>query len=223
MRDYYEDLWGRLPEQLDPPDLELRLAHLRAGVRAGDRVLDLGSGDGRFTQEIARIGSKPDRSGRRPGGARSGPRRPPRARFQARADRRAAPVRRRLVRRRVVQRGDRARRRHRALAVGGQARARAARTAAAHDAVARQAAGRPRTGSKRSPIRSATICTSTRAHRCRRCSRSSALARSASGPPAGRRSCGGCCSRVPCVERGLRPWRSAPWSGQPGRPGSGPI
>lgn len=59
MRDYYEDLWGRLPEDLDPPDLNLRLAHLRAGVRAGDRVLDLGCGDGRFTQEIARMGAKP--------------------------------------------------------------------------------------------------------------------------------------------------------------------
>jgi len=59
MRDYYEDLWGRLPEQLEPPDFELRLAHLRAGVGAGDRVLDLGSGDGGFTQEIARIGATP--------------------------------------------------------------------------------------------------------------------------------------------------------------------
>jgi SAM-dependent methyltransferase len=59
MRDYYEDLWGRLPEDLDPPDLDLRLAHLRAGVRDGDRVLDLGCGDGRFTEEIARIGAKP--------------------------------------------------------------------------------------------------------------------------------------------------------------------
>jgi SAM-dependent methyltransferase len=59
MRDYYEDLWGRLPEQLDPPDLELRLGHLRAGVRSEDRVLDLGSGDGRLTQEIAGIGAKP--------------------------------------------------------------------------------------------------------------------------------------------------------------------
>ncbi|MGZ4217234.1 MAG: class I SAM-dependent methyltransferase [Solirubrobacteraceae bacterium] len=59
MRDYYEDLWGRLPEDLDPPDLNLRLAHLRAGVRAGDRVLDLGCGDGRFAQEIARMGAKP--------------------------------------------------------------------------------------------------------------------------------------------------------------------
>ena len=59
MRDYYEDLWGRLPEQLEPPDFELRLAYLRAGVGAGDRVLDLGSGDGRFTQEIARMGANP--------------------------------------------------------------------------------------------------------------------------------------------------------------------
>ena len=59
MRDYYEDLWGRLPEDLHPPDLDLRLAHLRAGVHDGDRVLDLGCGDGRFTAEIARVGAQP--------------------------------------------------------------------------------------------------------------------------------------------------------------------
>jgi len=59
MRDFYEDLWERLPEQLVGPDLELRLAHLRTGVRAGDRALDLGCGDGRFTAELARVGAAP--------------------------------------------------------------------------------------------------------------------------------------------------------------------
>jgi ubiquinone/menaquinone biosynthesis C-methylase UbiE len=57
MRDYYEDLWRRLPDELEPPDLDLRLRHLRAGVREGDRALDLGCGDGRFTQELANAGA----------------------------------------------------------------------------------------------------------------------------------------------------------------------
>src|ERR1700760_711160 len=57
MREFYEDLWERLPEQLAPPDFELRLARLRAGVHAGDRALDLGWGDGRFTGELARAGA----------------------------------------------------------------------------------------------------------------------------------------------------------------------
>ncbi len=59
MRDYYEELWQRLPAELHPPDLEPRLAFLRAQVRAGDRALDLGCGDGLFTGELARAGAVP--------------------------------------------------------------------------------------------------------------------------------------------------------------------
>ncbi|HEX5192418.1 MAG TPA: methyltransferase domain-containing protein [Solirubrobacteraceae bacterium] len=49
MRDYYEQLWERLPERLDPPDLSLRTAFARASVHPGERVLDLGCGDGALT------------------------------------------------------------------------------------------------------------------------------------------------------------------------------
>jgi 2-polyprenyl-3-methyl-5-hydroxy-6-metoxy-1,4-benzoquinol methylase len=57
MREYYEDLWQRLPAELEPPGLNLRLEHLRAGVCPGDRALDLGCGDGLFTEELARTGA----------------------------------------------------------------------------------------------------------------------------------------------------------------------
>lgn len=57
MRDYYEELWQRLPETLTPPDLELRRRFLRKGVRPGDRALDLGCGEGTFTPELARAGA----------------------------------------------------------------------------------------------------------------------------------------------------------------------
>ncbi len=53
IRDYYEDLWERLPAELDPPSFERRLAFLRAEVRAGDRALDLGCGTGDFTAALA--------------------------------------------------------------------------------------------------------------------------------------------------------------------------
>ena len=59
MRDYYEDLWEHLPDELDPPDLDVRLAFMREGVGSGDRVLDLGSGTGAFTSWLARIGANP--------------------------------------------------------------------------------------------------------------------------------------------------------------------
>jgi ubiquinone/menaquinone biosynthesis C-methylase UbiE len=59
VRDYYEDLWQSLPDDLEPPDLSLRIAHLQAGVGPGDRALDLGCGEGRFTEELARAGAVP--------------------------------------------------------------------------------------------------------------------------------------------------------------------
>jgi SAM-dependent methyltransferase len=59
VQDYYEDLWERLPAELRPPDYELRRAFLRAGITTGDRVLDLGCGDGTFTAEIACAGAEP--------------------------------------------------------------------------------------------------------------------------------------------------------------------
>jgi SAM-dependent methyltransferase len=59
MRDYFEDLWRRLPVELEPEDFELRRAFLLAHVRAGARALDLGCGDGRMTAEMAGAGAKP--------------------------------------------------------------------------------------------------------------------------------------------------------------------
>jgi SAM-dependent methyltransferase len=58
IKDYYEELWERLPEQLVPPDLELRQAFLLGHVSVGDHVLDLGCGDGVFTAELERSGTQ---------------------------------------------------------------------------------------------------------------------------------------------------------------------
>jgi SAM-dependent methyltransferase len=58
VRDYYEELWRSLPDELEAPDFELRLAFLAPELRPDLRVLDLGCGDGRFTAEIAAAGAK---------------------------------------------------------------------------------------------------------------------------------------------------------------------
>jgi SAM-dependent methyltransferase len=58
VRDYYEELWERLPEELAAPDLELRRSFLLGEVRPGDRALDLGCGAGDFTAELVRAGAQ---------------------------------------------------------------------------------------------------------------------------------------------------------------------
>ncbi len=58
MKDYYEDLWAALPDELTPPDWHVRRDFLTSGVRPGDRVLDLGCGDGAFTGVIAQAGAE---------------------------------------------------------------------------------------------------------------------------------------------------------------------
>jgi SAM-dependent methyltransferase len=57
IKDYYEDLWERLPDKLEPPSFERRLAFLRGSVRAGDRALDVGAGSGEFTAALAQAGT----------------------------------------------------------------------------------------------------------------------------------------------------------------------
>jgi SAM-dependent methyltransferase len=57
VRDYYEELWERLPAERRPPDFERRRGFLLAEVRPGDRVLDLGSGSGVFSASLASAGA----------------------------------------------------------------------------------------------------------------------------------------------------------------------
>jgi 2-polyprenyl-3-methyl-5-hydroxy-6-metoxy-1,4-benzoquinol methylase len=56
-RAYHEALWQRLPEGLEPSDFALRSRFLLAHVQAGERVLDVGCGEGRFAAELVRAGA----------------------------------------------------------------------------------------------------------------------------------------------------------------------
>ena len=55
VKDYYEELWASLPEDLEPPDVELRGAFARSTLTASDRVLDLGFGSGDLTADLATV------------------------------------------------------------------------------------------------------------------------------------------------------------------------
>ncbi|MGH2843536.1 MAG: class I SAM-dependent methyltransferase [Solirubrobacteraceae bacterium] len=59
VRDYYEDLWRRLPADVRPAEFELRAALLARELRPGDRVLDLGCGTGHFSALAAASGASP--------------------------------------------------------------------------------------------------------------------------------------------------------------------
>jgi 2-polyprenyl-3-methyl-5-hydroxy-6-metoxy-1,4-benzoquinol methylase len=58
MKEFYEDLWERLPPDLELPDLARRREFMLSGLRSGDRALDLGCGEGSFTAMLAASGAR---------------------------------------------------------------------------------------------------------------------------------------------------------------------
>jgi ubiquinone/menaquinone biosynthesis C-methylase UbiE len=57
-RAYHESLWENVPEGLEPTDFALRSSFLLKHVRAGERVLDVGCGEGTFTAALAGAGAR---------------------------------------------------------------------------------------------------------------------------------------------------------------------
>ena len=59
MRQWYEEVWSQLPGDLEPEAAARRRAFLLDAVGPGDRVLDLGCGDGSFTAALSATGTHP--------------------------------------------------------------------------------------------------------------------------------------------------------------------
>jgi 2-polyprenyl-3-methyl-5-hydroxy-6-metoxy-1,4-benzoquinol methylase len=56
--DYHEALWEAVPEGLEPVDFARRRDFLLSHVSAGERVLDVGCGEGCFAAELVRAGAE---------------------------------------------------------------------------------------------------------------------------------------------------------------------
>jgi len=56
--DYHEALWEAHPEGLEPVDFARRSDFLLGHAGAGERVLDVGCGEGRFAAELVRAGAE---------------------------------------------------------------------------------------------------------------------------------------------------------------------
>jgi 2-polyprenyl-6-hydroxyphenyl methylase/3-demethylubiquinone-9 3-methyltransferase len=56
-RPYHEESWRQLPQGLEPTDLALRSRFVLGEVHEGERVLDVGCGEGVFAEELSRSGA----------------------------------------------------------------------------------------------------------------------------------------------------------------------